>query len=100
MKKILFTSLLGLGLLLPATFSAAEKSTSSVTEYANKNPKKKTTKAKKSKSSKSSKSYAKSRSKECTYNGRQLYVGVRGGCYYKSGNSRTYVDRAYCSGCN
>ncbi|WP_312389815.1 hypothetical protein [Chryseobacterium sp.] len=97
MKKLLFTSLLGLGLLLPTTFSAAEKSTTSATEYSTKNPKKKT---KKSKKSRSSKSYSKSSSKGCTYNGHQLYVGPRGGCYYYAGNSKEYVERAYCSSCN
>lgn len=97
MKKLLFTGLLGLGLLLPATFSASEKSTTSVTEYSNKNPKKKTKKAKKSRSSQS---YSRNSSKGCTYNGRQLYVGKKGGCYYYSGNRKTYVDRAYCVGCN
>jgi endonuclease G len=31
------------------------------------------------------------------YNGRQLYVGPRGGCYYINSNgNKTYVDRSYC----
>lgn len=36
----------------------------------------------------------------CYYNNHKLYVGPRGGCYYYSGNSKQYVDRGYCSGCN
>lgn len=31
------------------------------------------------------------------YNGRQLYVGPRGGCYYINSNgNKTYVDRSFC----
>lgn len=31
------------------------------------------------------------------YNGRQLYVGPRGGCYYINSNgNKSYVDRSYC----
>lgn len=40
------------------------------------------------------------RSAKCTYNGHQLYVGPRGGCYYYAGNSKEYVDRGYCASCN
>lgn len=41
----------------------------------------------------------KTESKNCTYNGHQLYVGKRGGCYYYAGRSKEYVDRSYCKGC-
>lgn len=35
-----------------------------------------------------------------TYNGHQLYLGPKGGCYYiNSNNNKTYVDRDYCH-CN
>ncbi|KFF74058.1 hypothetical protein HX13_16355 [Chryseobacterium sp. P1-3] len=46
MKKLLFTSLLGLGLLMPATFSATTNTNASAREFASKKPKK--TKSKKS----------------------------------------------------
>ncbi|WP_156173241.1 hypothetical protein [Chryseobacterium gallinarum] len=102
MKKLLFTSLLGLGLLMPATFSATTNTNASAREFASKKPKK--TKSKKSRKSKSTSSrYSRSYSQSsggCTYNGHQLYVGQRGGCYYYSGSSKQYVDRSYCSGCN
>jgi Pyruvate/2-oxoacid:ferredoxin oxidoreductase delta subunit len=97
MKTLIFTSLLGLSLLWPASLSATANSTISKTEYSNKSPKKKTSKVKRSKT-RSSKSYA--QSKGCTYNGNSLNVGPRGGCYYYSGSSKVYVDRSYCSGCN
>lgn len=93
MKKLLFTSLLGLGLLLPANFLAKENSTAK-TEFSNTKP------TKKSKKSKKKRTATTSTSKDCTYNGRTLYVGERGGCYYYTGNSKKYVDRSYCSGCN
>lgn len=33
-----------------------------------------------------------------TYNGRTLYKGPQGGCYYINSNgNKTYVDRSYCS---
>lgn len=35
----------------------------------------------------------------CYFNGHELSVGPRGGCYYWSGSSKRYVDRSYCSGC-
>ncbi|KAB1228800.1 hypothetical protein [Chryseobacterium viscerum] len=104
MKKLLFTSLLGLGLLLPANFSASTSTTVFAKELSGKKPRKS-----KSKSSRKSRttgsassgySRAYSSSKGCTYNGQQLYVGSRGGCYYYSGSSKKYVDRSYCSGCN
>lgn len=97
MKKLIFTSLLGLGLLLPANLSASTSSTTSVTEFSSKKPKKSKNKQNR-KSKRSSRTYAKS--KGCTYNGYPLNVGPRGGCYYYSGNSKEYVDRSYCSGCN
>ncbi|SEW44067.1 hypothetical protein SAMN05421841_3142 [Chryseobacterium wanjuense] len=101
MKKLLFTSLLSLGLLLPATISATTNSTTSTTEFSTKKPKKaKGKKHRKSKRSKAKSSRSYSRSKGCTYNGHELIVGPRGGCYYYSGNSKEYVDRSYCSGCN
>lgn len=101
MKKLLFTSLLSLGLLLPASFSASANTTTSATELAAKKQKKnKSKKKRKGKRSKSRSSRSYSQSKRCTYNGHQLIVGPRGGCYYYSGNSKEYVDRSYCSGCN
>ncbi|AZA52631.1 hypothetical protein [Chryseobacterium sp. G0201] len=107
MKKILFTSLLGLGLLLPASFTASTNRTTSTTEFSSKKPKKsKSSKVRKSRSKSSRSSYSNSsrssysQSKGCTYNGNSLNVGSRGGCYYYSGSSKVYVDRSYCSGCN
>ncbi|MGK6343306.1 hypothetical protein ACMGDK_13775 [Chryseobacterium sp. DT-3] len=101
MKKLLFTTLLATGLLLPAGFTATVNSTVSKIELASKKQKKKTKKSKSSKSSdsKRSKSFY-SQSGGCTYNGNKLYVGSRGGCYYYTGSSKQYVDRSYCSGCN
>lgn len=33
-----------------------------------------------------------------TYNGKTLYTGPRGGCYYyQSDREKTYVDRKHCS---
>ncbi|WP_210148407.1 hypothetical protein [Chryseobacterium scophthalmum] len=93
MKKLLFTSLLGLGLLLPANFLAKENSTAK-TEFSNTKPKKKSKKNKKKRTTTAS------TSKDCTYNGHVLNVGPRGGCYYYTGSSKQYVDRSYCSGCN
>ncbi|WP_261510435.1 hypothetical protein [Chryseobacterium paludis] len=98
MKKLIFTSLLGLGLLLPANISATANSAVSKTEFSTKKPKKKYKKSRSTKSRKSSRTYAKS--KGCMYNGNSLNVGPRGGCYYYSGSSKVYVDRSYCSGCN
>ncbi|WP_144428844.1 hypothetical protein [Chryseobacterium sp. StRB126] len=105
MKKLLFTGLLGLGLLLPANISASPVSTASAKELFKKPRKGKTKTNRKSKSTRSSysspRSYSStSRSQGCSYNGNQLYVGSRGGCYYYSGNSKQYVDRSYCSSCN
>lgn len=94
MKKLLFTSLLGLGLLLPANIFASTNNTTSTTEMSFSKGKKK-----KSKKSRTRKSTA-SRSRGCTFNGHELIVGPRGGCYYYSGNSKEYVDRSKCSGCN
>lgn len=99
MKKLLFTTFLALGLLLPASFTAATLKARS--EFSNKKPKKKTSKSKKSSNSSNSRNFTSySSSRGCTYNGNQLYVGKRGGCYYYTGNSKQYVDRSYCSGCN
>lgn len=98
MKKLLFTGLLGLGLLLPASFTAAKNETGSKTEFSTKKPSKKSNRKSKSSKAKSLNSY--SQSKGCTYNGSKLYVGKRGGCYYYAGNSKQYVDRSYCSSCN
>ncbi|HCA05577.1 hypothetical protein [Chryseobacterium sp.] len=98
MKKLLFTAFLATGLLLPASFTATAHSTASKTELSSKKQKKKAKKSTGSSSSKKSKSY--SNTKSCTYDGNQLYVGKRGGCYYYAGSSKQYVDRSYCSGCN
>ncbi|SDM08156.1 hypothetical protein [Chryseobacterium taihuense] len=95
MKKLLLTSLLGLALLLPTAISASDNSTASAKELSFSKGKKK-----KSKKSKSKRTSAASRNRGCTYNGHTLYVGKRGGCYYIAGNSKEYVDRSYCSGCN
>ncbi|MCY0976188.1 hypothetical protein PGH12_12090 [Chryseobacterium wangxinyae] len=94
MKKLLFTSLLALGLLLPATFSASTNYPTSKTEILTQKQKKKKTKKRKARKSKST------ANRGCTYNGHTLYVGERGGCYYMAGSSKEYVDRSYCSGCN
>ncbi|WP_336964553.1 hypothetical protein [Chryseobacterium contaminans] len=105
MKKLLFTGLLGLGLLLPANISASTVNNVSAKEFFKKPRKGKIKTSRKSRSARSNytsqRSYSSnSRSKGCTYNGNQLYVGSRGGCYYYSGNSKQYVDRSYCAGCN
>ncbi|WP_144281336.1 hypothetical protein [Chryseobacterium echinoideorum] len=94
MKKLLLTSLLGIGLLLPANIFASTDNTTSTTEssFFSKRKKKKSKKSRKKRSSTA-------RAKGCTYNGHPLNVGPRGGCYYYSGNSKEYVDRSYCSGC-
>lgn len=98
MKKLLFTSLLSLGLLLPANIFASTNNTTSTEMSFSKGKKKKSKKSKKSKSRNSRSSYSQSRN--CTYNGHTLYVGKRGGCYYMAGNSKEYVDGSYCSNCN
>ncbi|MFN4364537.1 hypothetical protein [Chryseobacterium hispalense] len=100
MKKLLFTSLLSLGLLLPASVSALTNTTSTTEFTVKKKKKNQSKKKRKNKRSKSRSSRSYSQSKGCTYNGHQLIVGPRGGCYYYSGNSKEYVDRSYCSGCN
>lgn len=101
MKKLLFSFLLTTGLLLPTSFTATLNSSVSKTEVSSKKQKKKEKKSKSGskRNSSSAKSKSYSQSKGCTYNGSQLYVGKRGGCYYYSGNSKQYVDRSYCSGC-
>lgn len=34
---------------------------------------------------------------KCTYKGKVLYEGPRGGCYYiNKNNNKTYVDRSFC----
>lgn len=98
MKNLLLASLVGLGLLLPTSLSASTNKTTSNTEFVAKKSKSKKSSKTKRKKAGSSKSYSKS--KGCTYNGHELIVGPRGGCYYYSGNSKEYVDRSYCSGCN
>ncbi|WP_185207490.1 hypothetical protein [Chryseobacterium sp. C3] len=103
MKKLLLTGVLGLGLLLPTTISASAHHSNSkaTTEFFSKKIKKsKAKKSRKTRRSKTRSSRTYSQSKGCTYNGNQLFVGSRGGCYYYSGNSKEYVDRSYCSGCN
>ncbi|WP_133147458.1 hypothetical protein [Chryseobacterium aquaticum] len=100
MKKLLLTSLLGLALLLPTSISASDNGTASAKELSfSKGKKKKSRKSAKSKRSKAKRSRS-TANRGCTYNGHTLYVGKRGGCYYYSGNSKEYVDRSYCSGCN
>ncbi|WP_223557834.1 hypothetical protein [Chryseobacterium lathyri] len=100
MKKLLFTTLLATGLLLPVNFTAAVNNTASKTELSSKKQKKKTKKSKSTSSgSKKSGSFYSS-NKSCTYNGNKLYVGKRGGCYYYAGSRKQYVDRSYCSNCN
>ena len=98
MKKLLLTSLLGLGLLLPANIFASTNNTTSATEVSFSKGKKKkiSTKRKRSKARKS----RSAESRGCTYMGHELIVGERGGCYYMAGNSKEYVNRSYCSGCN
>jgi len=97
MKKLLLTSLLGLGLLLPANIFASTNNTTLTKEVSfSKGKKKRSTKSKRSKAKRS----RSSASRGCTYNGHELIVGERGGCYYYSGSSKEYVDRSYCSGCN
>lgn len=83
MKKLFFI-LLTLGLLIPTTYEASTNNSLSKTEFSVKKQKKK--------------KYSKSNG--CTYNGYPLEVGSRGGCYYWAGNSKEYIDRSYCSGCN
>lgn len=101
MKKLLFTTILAAGLLLPVSFNATLNNGASKTELSSNKQKKKTKKTKSSKSSGSKRSRSfYSSGKNCTYNGNQLYVGKRGGCYYYTGSSKQYVDRSYCSGCN
>lgn len=92
MKKLLFI-LLTLGLIIPTSYNASTKNFSSIEVFAGKQKNKKSSKKKKS-----SKSYSKKNG--CTYNGYPLEVGPKGGCYYWAGNSKEYVDRSYCSGCN
>lgn len=36
--------------------------------------------------------------RSCTFKGKKLYTGPRGGCYYVNRNAKkTYVDRSYCN---
>ena len=36
----------------------------------------------------------------CHYNGHQLHIGKKGGCYYLyDGKKKEYVDRTYCDSC-
>ena len=93
MKKQIIAGLLGLSLLLPLQIGAAENSTLNKSEFSAPQQKKKKSKKRKS-------TVKRTASKSCTYNGHALMVGSRGGCYYYSGNSKEYVDRSYCSGCN
>ena len=93
MKKLFFIILTSV-ILIPATYKASTGNLSATAEFSVQKQKKK----KASKKRKSSKSQSKKNG--CTYNGYPLEVGPRGGCYYWSGNSKEYVDRSYCSGCN
>lgn len=92
MKKLLLTSFLITGLLLPATFQASNNESSNKLEFSSSKTKKKKKKRKSRRTTASNNG--------CTYQGHKLYVGERGGCYYYSGNSKEYVERSYCSGCN
>jgi len=99
MKKLIFTGLLGLGIIFPYNLSAYNSTSISSKESSGKKPRKsKTNKKSRSKSSSSQRTFTSS--KGCSYNGQQLYVGSRGGCYYYSGSSKQYVDRSYCASCN
>ncbi|WP_288447594.1 hypothetical protein [uncultured Chryseobacterium sp.] len=99
MKKLLFTGLLGLGILFPYNLSAYSTTTIYAKELSGKKPRKsKANKKRRSKSSSYSRGFTSS--KGCSYNGHPLYVGSRGGCYYYSGSSKQYVDRSYCASCN
>lgn len=103
MKRLLFTALLATGLLLPANFTASTNNTVSKTELASNKQKKKSKKSKRSSSSSSSSKRSKSYSQSiigCTHKGKQLYVGERGGCYYRIGKNKQYIDKSYCSNCN
>lgn len=100
MKKLIFIGLLDLGLLLPYNLSAYNPTSVYAKEFSSKKPKKsKSSKKSRSKNSSSSRTFT-SLSKGCSYNGQQLYVGSRGGCYYYSGSNKQYVDRSYCASCN
>jgi hypothetical protein len=47
------------------------------------------------------KSKTQSQDKPCHYNGHQLHVGPKGGCfYYYDGKKKEYVDHAYCKDCD
>ncbi|WP_123912691.1 hypothetical protein [Chryseobacterium pennipullorum] len=36
----------------------------------------------------------------CSYNGKTLHVGEKGGCYYvSSSGNKEYVDKKYCRTC-
>lgn len=36
----------------------------------------------------------------CSYNGKALHVGEKGGCYYiNSTGNKEYVDKSYCKNC-
>jgi hypothetical protein len=38
---------------------------------------------------------------QCTYNGKKLYVGEQGGCYYlNSSGEKEYVERKLCRDCD
>jgi hypothetical protein len=103
MKKLLLTGVLGLGLLLPTTISASADHSNSkaITKFFSKKTRNlKPTKAEKQQEKQNQKLQNLFSKQRITYNGKQLFVGSRGGCYYYSGNSKEYVDRSYCSGCN
>lgn len=99
MKKLFFTGLFGLAILFPGSLSAYSTNVIFIKEFSGKKPRKsKMNKKNKSKRQVYVRSYTSS--KGCSYNGQQLYVGSRGGCYYYSGSSKQYVDRSYCTNCN
>lgn len=99
MKKLIFTGLVGLSLLLPTNL-LAETTNNTKTELSNNKPKKNYKKNKRASSNKNRQSKTYAQNSFCTYNGHKLYIGKRGGCYYMTGSSKQYVERSYCLSCN
>ena len=102
MKNIILSTLLIVGFLFPTAYQASNQNVNKTEFIKHKNKGKKKSSGKKSSKKKSSKRNSNKvymSDNNCTYNGHQLYVGSRGGCYYYTGNSKQYVDRSYCSGC-
>lgn len=97
MKNFIIALLFSIGLLTPINLGATT-SLEMITQSTKPKVKKKKKGKKSSKKSKTRKSFYSS-ANNCSYNGHELNVGPRGGCYYYSGSSKQYVDRSYCSGC-